>query len=78
MTRIADGSPAEAVGMAEGDIILEISKVETNRIEDLVNEIQKRKIGEIVRFLALRNGGEHFFESKLSEAPYRFLTNGKG
>jgi S1-C subfamily serine protease len=69
VTRIADSSPAEAAGMAEGDIILEISNVETNGIEDLVNEIQKRKISEVVRILALRNGMEHFFELKLSEAP---------
>ena len=69
VTRIADDSPAEAAGMAEGDIILEISNAETNGIEDLVNEIQKRKIGDVVRILALRNGREHFFELKLSEAP---------
>ena len=60
VTRIADGSPAEVAGMAEGDIILEISKVETNRIEDLVNEIQKRKIGAVVRILALRSGKDTF------------------
>ena len=69
VTRTAEGSPAEAAEMAEGDIILEISNVETRRIEDLVNEIRKRKIGEIVRILALRNGREHFFELKLSETP---------
>ncbi len=43
VTRIADGSPAEAAGMAEGDIILEIGDVETNKIEDLVNEILEEK-----------------------------------
>ena len=55
--------------MAEGDIIIEIGNIETNKIEDLVNEIQRRKIGDVVRILALRNGREHFFELKLSEAP---------
>ena len=69
VTRIADDSPAETAGMAEGDIILEIGDEETNKIEDLVNEIQRRKIGDVVRILALRNGGEHFFELKLSEVP---------
>ena len=69
VTRIADVSPAEAAGIAEGDIILEIGNVATNKIEDLVNEIQRRKVGEVVRILALRNGREHFFELKLSEAP---------
>lgn len=68
ITRIAEGSPAEAAEMAEGDIILEIDNVETRRIEDLATEINKRRIGEIVRILAQRNGREHFFELKLSEA----------
>ncbi len=68
MTRIADESPAEAAGMAEGDIILEIARVGTNKIEDLVKEIQKRKIGDMVRILALRNSREHFFDLKLSDA----------
>jgi len=69
VTRIADDSPAETAEMAEGDIILEINKVETNRVEDLVSEIQRRKIGDVVRVLALRGGREQFFKIKLSEAP---------
>jgi S1-C subfamily serine protease len=69
VTKVADGSPAEAAGMAEGDIILEISSVETRRIEDLVSAIHKRRVGEVVRIIALRNGREHFFELKLSETP---------
>jgi serine protease Do len=69
VTRIAEGSAAEDAGMAEGDIILEVSNVETDKIEDLVNEIQRRKIGEVVRILTLRNGRERFSELKLSEAP---------
>jgi S1-C subfamily serine protease len=55
--------------MTDEDIILEIDNVETSRIEDLVKEIHKRKVGDIVRIFALRNGREHFFELKLSEAP---------
>ena len=69
VTRVADGSPAQAAGMAEGDIILEVTPVETPNIEALVNAIQKLKVGEVVRIFALRNGREHFFELKLSEAP---------
>jgi S1-C subfamily serine protease len=69
VTKVAEGSPAEAAGMAEGDIILEINNVETNRIEDLVSAIHRRRVGEVVRILAVRNGREHFFELKLSEVP---------
>ncbi|MGA2680444.1 MAG: trypsin-like peptidase domain-containing protein [Candidatus Bathyarchaeia archaeon] len=69
VTRVAEGSPAESAGMSEGDIILEISNAETHRIEDLVNEIHGKKVGEVVRILAVHNGREHLFEIKLSEAP---------
>jgi len=68
VTKVAEGSPAEAAGMAEGDIILEIGNVETRRIEDLVSEIHGRRVGEVVRIIALRNGREHFFDLKLSES----------
>jgi serine protease Do len=69
LTKVAEGSPAEEAEMADGDIILEIDNVETRRIEDLVKEIHKRKVGDVVRIFALRNGREHFFELKLSETP---------
>ncbi|MGB9915183.1 MAG: S1C family serine protease [Candidatus Bathyarchaeales archaeon] len=69
VTKIADNGPAENAGMADGDIILEIDGVETPRIEDLVKEIHKRKVGDKVKIVALRNGKEHFFELKLSEIP---------
>lgn len=69
VTKVAEGSPAEEAGMTGEDIILEIDNAETRRIEDLVKEIHKRKVGDTVRIFALRNGREHFFELKLSEAP---------
>jgi S1-C subfamily serine protease len=69
VTKVAEGSPAKDAGMTDEDIIREIDNVETSRIEDLVQEIHKRKAGDMVRIIALRNGREHFFELKLSEAP---------
>ena len=69
VTKVAEGSPAEDGEMADGDIILEIDNLETKRIEDLVNEIHKRKIGDKIKIFALRNGREHFFELKLSATP---------
>ena len=69
VTKVAEGSPAEDGEMADGDIILEIDNLETERIEDLVNEIHKRKVGDKSKIFALRNGREHFFELKLSETP---------
>jgi serine protease Do len=69
ITKVAENSPAEEAEMIDGDIILEIDNVETRRIEDLVEEIHRRKIGDKVKIFALRNGKEHFFELKLSRTP---------
>jgi len=68
-TRVAENSPAEAAGMIDSDIILEVDNVETLKIEDLVREIHRRKIGDMIKIYGLRNRREHFFETRLSEAP---------
>jgi S1-C subfamily serine protease len=69
VTKVAEGSPAEAAGMIDGDVILEIDSVETRRIEDLVKEIHRRKVGDTIRVYGLRNRREHFFETRLVETP---------
>ncbi len=69
VTKVADGSPADEAGMGDGDIILQIGNVELRRIEDLVAQVHKRKVGESVRIFALRNGRERYFDLKLSELP---------
>jgi S1-C subfamily serine protease len=69
VTKVAEGSPAQASGMREADIILQVDNAQTRSIEELVHEIHRRRIGESVRVFALRNGKQHFFELKLNEAP---------
>jgi serine protease Do len=69
VTKIAEGSPAEFTGMAEGDIILEVDNVEIRSIEDLVREIRRHKVNDRSRVFALRNGKEHFFDLKLKGMP---------
>lgn len=68
VTKVASGSPAQAAGMAEGDIILQLANTETKTIDDLVAEVHRRKAGDTVRVFALRNGRERYFDLKLSEA----------
>jgi serine protease Do len=69
VTRVAENSPVEAVGMASGDIILEVDNVEICAIDDLIRQIHKRKVGDIIRIFVLRNGRQQFFELELSSAP---------
>ena len=69
VTKVAPGSPAEAAGMSDGDIILQVGNLQIRTIEDLVAEVHKHRAGEMVRVFAVRNGKERFFDLKLSEAP---------
>jgi serine protease Do len=69
VTKIAEGSPAELVGMTEGDIILEVNNGETRSIEDLLREIRAHTVGDKIRVFSLRNGREHFFDLKLKGMP---------
>jgi serine protease Do len=69
ITKVAEGSPAKDAGLAEADIILQIGEVKTESIENLVTEIQKKRIGDKVRIIAMRNSRELLFEVKLNETP---------
>jgi serine protease Do len=69
VTNVAEGSPAEDAGMLDGDVILEVDNSEILGIEELVNEIRRRKVGDQVRIFGLRNSQEQFFELVLSQMP---------
>jgi S1-C subfamily serine protease len=67
VTKVTDGSPAQNAGMITGDIILKMDKVAIDTIEDLLEEIHKRKVGEKVRISVFRRGFEQFFDVTLSK-----------
>jgi serine protease Do len=69
VTKVTDGSPAQRAGIIMGDIILKMGDVKVDSIEDLLNEIHKRKVGENVKVSVFRRGFEHFFEVTLSLMP---------
>ena len=69
VTKVADGSPAEKAGMADGDIILNIDNFELRGIEDLVAQVSKRKVGEQIKIFALREGRQYSLQFKLKETP---------
>jgi serine protease Do len=67
--RVADNSPAEEAGVADGDIILRMDGASVYSIEDLSSEIHNRKIGDRVRITAVRRGQERTFEITLRQMP---------
>jgi S1-C subfamily serine protease len=56
-------------GLAAGDIILKVNDKTTERIEDLVGQLHKKRIGDTVRIVAFSEGREQLFEVTLSKTP---------
>jgi len=69
VTRVIQGSPADNAGIVPGDMVLELAGKPTNNIEELVEEIQKRKDGEKVEILILRNSRKWIVEAVLERTP---------
>jgi PDZ domain-containing secreted protein len=71
---------SEKAGMEKGDIIIGFGEKAINTVDELVIEVQKRKIGENVKLLVLRRGREHYFEVALGdkEETVKTITLGMG
>ena len=69
VTRVVDGSPADDAGMRAGDLILRIDDSKISSIEDLVERLHSRKIGETIRITAISEGMEKSFAATLSKMP---------
>jgi serine protease Do len=69
VTRVIPGSPADNAGVVPGDIVLQFVGKTTNTIEGMVEEIQKRKAGEKVEILILRNSKRWIVEAVLERTP---------
>jgi len=64
-----EGSPAQHAGIVAGEIILRLDDAIIYRMEDLLREIHKRRIGEKVMIAIFCGGREQFFEITLSKMP---------
>jgi len=69
ITEVMPGSPAEKAEMEKGDIIIGFGDKSINSIDDLVKEIQKRKIGDKARVLLLRGDEKWMADVVLDKVP---------
>ncbi len=69
VARVMSGSPADNSGIVPGDIVLEFEGKTTNKIEELVEEIQKRNVGEKVEIRILRDSNMWNVEAVLEKIP---------
>ena len=69
VTRVIPESPADHAEIVAGDVVLKFAGADTNSIERLVKEIQKRKAGEKVEILILRDSKRWVVEAVLERTP---------
>ncbi len=67
VTDVVQGSPAEKAGLKRGDVILSIDDQSVKDAEDLVNQIQSKKVGEKLVLLLSRDGQTQYVQVTISE-----------
>jgi serine protease Do len=69
IAEVTPDSPASNAEMRRGDIIIGFGDKAINSIEDLVKEIQKRKIGDNAKVLLIRDNERWMADVKLEQTP---------
>ena len=69
VTEVWSDSPAEEAGIQKGDIVIGFGDKAIESVEDLVREVQKKRIGEKARVLLLRGGQKLIADLTLGTTP---------
>ena len=69
VAEVGHGSPAEEAGMEKGDIIIGFGDKAIKSVDELVREVQKRKIGEKARILLIHDGQKTIADVTLGTTP---------
>jgi serine protease Do len=56
ISQVYGGSPAETAGLKVGDVVIEVDGVKIANSQDVVREVLKKKVGQKVNFVILREG----------------------
>jgi len=69
VTEVWSDSPADEAGMEKGDIIIGFGDKAINSVDELVREVQKRKIGDRARMMLMRDDARRIAEVTLGTTP---------
>jgi len=56
ISQVYAGSPAEQAGLKVGDVVIEVDGAKIKNSQDVVREVLKKKVGQKVNFVVLREG----------------------
>ena len=66
---VADGSPAAAAGLKQGDVITKAGSTTIHTSDDLLNVVQSSKVGDKVEMVVKRGGSTTSVTVTIGEAP---------
>lgn len=69
ITNVMNGSAAEAAGLKEGDIIQSIDGLQLNSSAEFSERIARRRPGDVIELVYLRNGKANKVSARLKEEP---------
>lgn len=72
--KVLAGSPAQAVGLVQGDIVMGLGDKQVNSMDDLVGDVNAQDIGARVNLFFLRRGERRQVSVTLAERPNK-LSN---
>ncbi len=75
ITEVHEGSPAEAAGLEDGDVILSLASKKISSVKDLVSAIDDRKPGDDIDMTVLRDGSEQLMMAKLGTRPEEYYID---
>jgi serine protease Do len=76
ISQVYKGSPAEQAGFKVGDIVIEVDGVKIKSSQDVVREVLKKKVGQKVNFVILREGKRLEISVTTAEMPEKMGEQG--
>jgi serine protease Do len=76
ISQVYSGSPAEKVGLKVGDVVTEVDGVKIKSSQDVVREVLKKKVGQKVSVVILREGKGLDFSVTTAEMPEKIGERG--
>jgi serine protease Do len=76
ISQVYKGSPAEQAGFKVGDVVIEVDGVKIKSSQDVVREVLKKKVGQKVNFVILREGKRLEISVTTAEMPEKMGEQG--
>jgi serine protease Do len=76
ISQVYEGSPAEKAGLKVGDVVIQVDGVKVTNSQDVVREVLKKKVGQKVNFVILREGKPIEFSLTTAQMPEKIGERG--